>query len=88
MKTDWKAGDTCWIYGHGHKSKGTILEVLDLSRHGYSILEYLIEIQTSIDPVLEVRNAFTMAESEEGEIGLFSNLKPTRPEQFDEDDLG
>lgn len=78
MKSDWKKGDDVWIFmphHKGEKSKGTILEILDLSEHGYSWPYYLIEVQTSIDPLLEVREAFTMAESEDGPIGIWSKMR-------------
>jgi ribosomal protein L24 len=78
MKTKYEKGDDVWIHvgsTPGKLSKGTVLEVLDLSEHGYSFLNYLIEIQTSIDPILEVREAMTMSEDEKGPIGLFRKMK-------------
>ena len=76
MKTDWKKGDTCYIAMGGSKlSKGKILEVLDLSEHGYTYLNYLIEIPTHIEEILEVRQAYTMAEFEDGPLGIFMSLR-------------
>jgi hypothetical protein len=78
MKTDWVSGDTVYIYigdHRGHTSKGVILEVLDLHTHGYSFPQYLIEVESSIENLLEVRDAFTMSEEEDGPVGLWAGLK-------------
>ena len=81
MKIKYAKGDDVWIhlgYEPGKLSKGKVLEVLDLSEHGYSFLNYLIEISTSIEPLLEVRNAMTISEDEKGPVGLFRQLKEKR----------
>jgi len=71
---EFKKGDSCWIYMSGHEgklTKGKVLEVLDLFEHGYTHLNYLIEIETGIDTMLEVRHGFTMSDNPEGPIGLW-----------------
>lgn len=79
MKTDWKKGDTCYVFLPGHrgtKSKGKILEVLDLSEHGYiNFPHYLVEIETHIEPLLEVYNEYQMAETMDGPIGFMSMVR-------------
>ena len=78
MKSDYQKGDTVWLYVNGHqgeKSQGKILEVLHLNEHGYGWPHYLIEVQTSIDPLLEVRDVFTLAPTKDEPIGFWSNLK-------------
>jgi|688.fasta_scaffold1867369_2 hypothetical protein len=78
MKTTYAKGDDVWIHlgtAPGKLSKGKVLEVFDLSEHGYTFLNYLIEIPTSIEPLLEVRNAMTMSEDAKGPVGLFRKLK-------------
>ncbi len=78
MKTTYAKGDDVWIHlgtAPGKLSKGKVLEVLDLSEHGYTFLNYLIEIPTSIDPLLEVRDVMTMSEDAKGPVGLFRKLK-------------
>ncbi len=78
MKTKYEKGDDVWIHvgqNAGKLSKGKVLEVLDLSEHGYVSQQYLIEIQTSIEPLLEVRNPMTISEDEKGPVGLFRKMR-------------
>lgn len=78
MKTSYDKGDDVWIHlgeAPGKLSKGKVLEVIDLSEHGYTFPNYLIEIPTSIDPLLEVRDAMTMSEDAKGPIGLFRKMR-------------
>lgn len=76
MKTDYKVGDKCWIYLGDHKgkmTKGKILQKLDLSEHGYCLPGYyVIEIKTHIDPILEIRDPFSMSPSKDEPIGLWA----------------
>jgi hypothetical protein len=77
MKTEYVKGDDVWIHlgvVPGKLSKGKVLEVLDLSEHGYGFKHYVIEIETHIDPVLEIREPMTMSEDEKGPIGLFRSM--------------
>lgn len=53
---EYKVGDKAWIYIGNHKgmrTEGTIIAELDLP--GYSVTHYVIEIPTSVDPLLEIR---------------------------------
>lgn len=76
MKTDWNIGDTTYCYSYNHQgelSEGKIVAILDLD--GWSYKHYVIEIPTSIDTILVVRDALTMAESKDGEIGFRTLLR-------------
>lgn len=56
MKTKYEIGDDAWIYirdHEGERTKGKVVAVLDLP--GWGGLNYVIEIETSMDPLLEVR---------------------------------
>lgn len=60
-KQSYKVDDECFIYlgnHQGKRSKGKVIFILDLP--DYSHPHYVIEIETSIDPLLEIRAAFTM----------------------------
>lgn len=53
---EYNVGDKAWIYIGNHKGKrteGTVIAELDLP--GYSFRHYVIEIPTSVDPLLEIR---------------------------------
>lgn len=76
MKTDWKVGDTTYIYLLDHRGKlteGKIVYVLNLDHYSYP--HYVIEIETGIDPILEVRDALTMADNKNGRIGFWDKFK-------------
>jgi len=62
---DYNIGDFVWIFvgnHHGEMSKGTIVATLDLP--GWQFRNYVIEVPTSIDSLLEVRCAQTMRPSD------------------------
>lgn len=49
-------GDDAWIYLSNHQgelTKGKVIAELDLP--GYGFKNYVIEIDTSVDPLLEIR---------------------------------
>ena len=66
-------GDTVWIYlgGYSGLTEGKVLEVLDLKEHGYAHEQYLIEVPTSIDPVLVLRDFHTLSDTKEGPLFLY-----------------
>jgi hypothetical protein len=58
---EYRVGDEAWIFGVGRGSdmtKGRVIAALELP--GYSFKNYVIEIDTHIDPLLEIRSAMTM----------------------------
>lgn len=72
VKKEYKNGDTVWIHGIGTKNKltqGTVISCLDLSSKGYSDSQYIIEIPTHIEPLLEVRSWYTISQDENGPVG-------------------
>ena len=61
MKTEYQIGDNAWIYlpGHdGNRTLGVVVFILDLP--GWSVRNYVIEIDTPMDPLLEIREAGAM----------------------------
>lgn len=72
MKRDWKVGDTVYCYSGNHQGKlseGKIVSFLDLE--GYSYRQYVIAIPTGVDDLLVVRDALTMADKKDGQIGFW-----------------
>lgn len=60
-KHDYKIGDSAWIFVGDHggdMSKGKVVAILDLS--DYSDIQYVVEIPTSMDPLLQVRDYMCM----------------------------
>jgi hypothetical protein len=84
-----KKGDDAWIFMSNHSgelSKGRVLEVLDLSEHGFTGEHYLIEIPTGIEPVLEVRDGFTVSDSADKPIGFLRRVQhPANGDPLDSD---
>lgn len=78
IKKEYQKGDNAWIHGIGVKNdltKGTVVAILDLSNEGYYDIQYVIEIPTHIEPLLEVRSWQTMSQDEKGPIGSLRNIK-------------
>lgn len=58
---DYKIGDDAWIYVGNHEgqmSRGKVIAALDLP--GYTMRHYVVEIETAIEPLLEVRDSTSM----------------------------
>jgi hypothetical protein len=66
-----KEGDDCWLflsYHRGEMSKGKVIKVIQLE--GYTPLDhYVIEIPTSVDNSLEIRDGFTVSDSPDKPLG-------------------
>lgn len=78
-KKSYKVGDPVWIYGINRSNvkptQGKVIKVVDLSDSGYSTGDhYIIEIPTSIEPLLEVRTWHNMSQDEKGPVGSFREL--------------
>lgn len=61
MKQPFNVGDEAWLYLAHHKgerTKGKVIAILDLP--GYAFLHYVVEIPTHIDPLLEIREDWTL----------------------------
>lgn len=67
-----EVGDVAWIYMSGHKgdlTKGFIVHKFCLNRNSGE--KYVIEIDTPVDPVYEVRDGFTVSDTKKGPIGMY-----------------
>jgi hypothetical protein len=77
VKTIYDLGDTVWIYGvsrdQNKPTKGRIVRIIGLEDWGYPVEQdfYVIEIQTSIEPIFEVRTWETISQDEKGPVGAF-----------------
>jgi hypothetical protein len=71
QEVDLMVGDPCWCYLGNHKgelTKGTVVHILNLE--GWSHKHYVIEIPTSVEPLLEVRDGLSVSDSAKGPIGF------------------
>lgn len=77
-KTRYDIGDTVWIAGISRNStrltKGNVIKVLDLSTDGFSFPQYVIQIHTPIDSILEIRDWQTISEDDHGPVGGLRQL--------------
>jgi hypothetical protein len=74
MKTEYNIKDTVWIHmGERKLVEGRVVEIFDLQHVGYpSDREfYVIEIQTGIDNIFEVRDFEQISPDAKGPIQLF-----------------
>lgn len=76
MKTQYDIKDIVWIHlGERKLTKGRIVEIIDLEHldegHDPDDELYVIEVQTGIDPVYEVRNFKQISPDAQGPIALF-----------------
>lgn len=75
MKTEYEIGDEAWIYMSNHKGKTTRSEVVhSFELYGGKIF-YVCAVPTPVEDLLEVRDAFSMAESADKAIGLHELVK-------------
>lgn len=77
VKKDYNVGDDAWIHGISPSNKltqGKVISKLDLTTQGYTDLQYIIEIYTHIEPLLEVRSWHTMSQDEKGPVGSLRDL--------------
>lgn len=70
MKLTYEIGDEAWIFLHNHKGKKTKSTVVHKFMM-YGMMQYVCEIPTYVDPILVVRDMWTMAGSEDENIGLW-----------------
>lgn len=63
-------GQECWLHiGTGCLVRGTVL--MRVSLPGYLHEHYIVEVQTEVEPVLEVRDGWTLSDSRDEPIGLW-----------------
>ena len=78
IKKEYDVGDTVWIYGIGTSNKitkGRIIFKLDLSHQGYTDLQYVVEIPTHIEPLLELRTWQNISQDEKGPVGSLREVR-------------
>jgi len=82
VKKKYAVGDTVWIYGINrldNKSvQGTVIKVFTIDYGNYNKEpNYLVEVPTEIEPLLEVRTWHTISQTKDGHVGgirdAFSN---------------
>lgn len=69
---EFKIGDTAWIYIGDHDGKltdGRVVHIFQLD--GWHAPHYVIEIETGIDPIFEVRDGLSMSDAKDKPIGLW-----------------
>ena len=80
VKKQYNINDIVWIYGinagNAKITKGKILAILDLSSVGYlpDIIHYVIEIPSSIEPLLEIRTWDTISQDSTGPVGALRDI--------------
>ena len=83
MKTEYNIKDKVWIHiGERKLTEGRVVDIFDLAHVGYPEDRefYVIEIQTGIDNIFEVRDFDQISPDAKGPIHLFRKTK-TRMEQ-------
>lgn len=81
VKKVYQIGDDVWIYGitrnNVKPTKGKIIKIVDID--GYLDKQYIIEIPTHIESLLEIRSWHNISQDEKGPIGSFRNIKDIEP---------
>lgn len=78
IKKEYKIGDDVWIHGitpSNKLTKGKIIADIDLSSQGHAHTQYIIEIPTHIEPLLEIRTWHSISQDEKGPVGSLRDLK-------------
>ena len=78
IKMKYSVGDSVWIAGVSRNNtrltEGTVIKEIDLSAEGFSEIQYVISVPSSVEPLLEIRNWQTMSEDSHGPVGGFRGL--------------
>lgn len=85
IKKQYEMNDVVWIHiGDGKLHKGKVVDIFDLEHAGYSkdMEFYIVEIQTSIEPLLEVRTWENISQDQKGPIGAYRELKDFGTKRF------
>jgi len=74
VKKKYAVGDTVWIYGinrdNNRSVQGTVIKVFTIDYGNYNKEpQYLVEIPTEIEPLLEVRTWHTISQTKDGHVG-------------------
>lgn len=78
-KKSYKVGDTVWVYGVNRSNtkpvEGKVIKIVDLSAAGYTLGDhYIIEVPTSIEPLLEIRSWHNISQDANGPVGSLRDL--------------
>jgi hypothetical protein len=68
-------GDTVWFYSeqkHREYTEGKVVAILNLA--GWGFCHYVIEVETSIDPVLYIRDGFTLSNDKNKPLGMYRDF--------------
>lgn len=74
----FEVGDTAYLHNGGRDNPlvaGKVVHKFVL----YGRENYVVEIDTPVDPVLEVRCGWTLSDTPDGEIGMFRHSVTVRP---------
>ena len=77
MYTDYKVGDTVWIFMSHHQgqmTKGQIVHEFSLPDWYEGNKHWVVEVPTSVDALLEVRDEWSMSPAKDKPIGLFQSV--------------
>ena len=75
IKKNYAIGDTVWIYGIARTNKLTKGKIIhEFTPEGYEDMQYIIEVPTSIAPLLEVREWSTISQDSTGPIGSMREM--------------
>ena len=75
MILTFKVGDIVWFHTGENLDgldNGKVVAVLNLE--GWSFPHYVVEIETEIDPLLIVRDGFTLSDASDKPIGMWRDL--------------
>lgn len=78
IKKQYEINDDVWIHlGNGSLHKGTVVEYFDLGHIGRDRATeyYVIEVPSSIEPLLEVRTWKEISQDSKGPIAAYRELK-------------
>lgn len=80
VKKSYAVGDTVWIYGINRgnvkPTQGRVIKLVDLSDCGYvDGIRYIIEVPSSIEPLLEIRTWHNISQDAKGPVGSFRELR-------------
>ena len=74
VKKKYAVGDTVWIYGisknNVKSTQGIVIKIFTIDYGNYNKEpQYLVEVPTEIEPLLEVRTWHTISQSKDGHVG-------------------
>lgn len=78
IKKEYKVGDPAWIHGIQRDNKlikGEVIKKFTMDHNDYADhYYYVVAIQTSIEPLLEIRQWENMSQDSHGPIGMYRDM--------------